>query len=349
MSANVRRLCVGIDWGTHSSKWWYVAQTSTGKRIEPSQLPSVIDSTIYRTASNLTIHRERARKRPEVADARLKRLLLKDPQGASYWEATREGIGISLGEAATLTIGCMFGDMFQSLKEATLRIDSTAEIEVRFSLPNWIGNDSEHAAARRRMYQTSVVSVALVKSLGQGKLPILGTKINISEWREMIKALRHDAEVCKLLENNPSDFGNMVEDEYSLGTFKWRLAAESSAAGFIPLGHLLADVPKGAKSQKHWVKLLVIDVGAGSTDAGYFISSRRLDDGELLLNYLPPARTFDYAGEQLTEMLQDFYVREHNRDLSIEEAEIMKVSAPERWQGPVTGVQTCALPISNSL
>jgi hypothetical protein len=123
----------------------------------------------------------------------------------------------------------------------------------------------------------------------------------------------------------------MVESDYSFDGFKWRLAAESSAAGYLPLERLLEDIPKKATAQKHWVKLLVVDVGAGSTDAGYLISSRRLDGHELLMNYLPPARTLDYAGEKLTEMLRDFYARERNRDLGLEEAETMKVSATARW------------------
>src|SRR2546430_17550409 len=51
------------------------------------------------------------------------------------------------------------------------------------------------------------------------------------------------------------------------------------------------------------------------------------------MNYLPAARTLDYAGEQLTEMLRDFYLREYNRDLSVEEAETMKLTAPDKWNG----------------
>lgn len=125
----------------------------------------------------------------------------------------------------------------------------------------------------------------------------------------------------------------MVEHDFELGRVTWRLAAESSAAGFLPLEDLLRDVPKDSKAQKHWVKLLVVDVGAGSTDTGYFVSSRTVENHELVLNYLPPARTLDFAGERLTEMLREHYFREHRRDLSIEEAEVMKVSAPEKWNG----------------
>jgi len=85
------------------------------------------------------------------------------------------------------------------------------------------------------------------------------------------------------------------------------------------------------KTEDHWVKLLVVDVGAGSTDAGYFISSRKAD-GKLLLNYLKPASALDYAGEQLTEMLKRFYLRKKNREMTIQEAETIKLNAPDEWK-----------------
>src|SRR5258707_15533307 len=136
MASSIRRLWVGIDWGVHSSKWWYSAKIAGGKHVEPQKLPSVVDSTIYRLGDNLLIGRERARIEKDIADARLKRLLLKDPQGASYWDATREGIGISLGDAATLTIACMLGELFTYLADKDLTLSASTEINLRFSLPN---------------------------------------------------------------------------------------------------------------------------------------------------------------------------------------------------------------------
>lgn len=333
METDVRQLWAGIDWGTHSSKWWYSADTGGRRELEPVRLPGVIDSTIYRQGESLIIARERARTRSlsDLEDARLKRLLLTDPQGASFWDASREGIGISLGEAATLTIACLLGDMFRFSRDQGLSISSATQVNLRFSLPNWIGMDSGHLAARRRMFQASAVSVGLIKRLGWEGLPGVGKKISIAEWKGTIAKVRAMPELSRYLAVQSLTFESMVENEYALDGFRWRLAAESSAAGYLPLERLLEDVPKKATAQKHWVKLLVVDVGAGSTDAGYLISSRRIDGYELLMNYLPPARTLDYAGERLTEMLRDFYSRERNRDLGLEEAETMKVSAPESW------------------
>ena len=104
-----------------------------------------------------------------------------------------------------------------------------------------------------------------------------------------------------------------------------------SAAGFLPLVHLLEDVPPESRAAQHWVKLLVVDVGAGSTDSGYFVSSRRIKDQHLVFNYLPSALTLDYAGEQLTEMLRDYIRRTRRRDVTKAEAETLKLTAPEDW------------------
>ena len=331
MAASVRRLWVGVDWGTHSSKWWYTAEAASGKQVQPNALPSVVDSTIYRSGDDLLVGRERARIKRDLADARLKRLLLKDPQGASYWDAIREGIGISLGDAALLTLGCMLGDVASHVAAENLELTPSTEVQLRFSLPNWIGSDSEHAAARKRIYQTTVICAGLIELVGWERLPMIGAKVNSSEWRNIVTRVRSMPDVQQVLGRCPNNFAEMVEGNHSIGGISWRLVAESSAAGYIPLCQLLREVPRGSKTQKHWVKLLVVDVGAGSTDAGYLVSSRRVDDSELLMNYLPPARTLDYAGEQLTEMLRDYYLREHNRDLSVEEAETMKLTASDKW------------------
>jgi len=333
MAASIRRLWVGVDWGTHSSKWWYTAEIASGKQIQPKALPSVVDSTIYRSGDDLQVGRERARIKRDLADARLKRLLLKDPQGASYWDAIRDGIGISLGEAALLTRGYLLGDVASHVAAENLELAPSTEVHARFSLPNWIDSDSEHVAARKRMYQTTVICAGLIRLLGWEHLPAIGTKVNLSEWRDVVGRVRSMPDVQQILGRSPNDFAEMVEGTNSIGGISWRLVAESSAAGYVPLCQLLRDVPRSSKTQKHWVKLLVVDVGAGYTDTGYLVSSRKVGDSELLMNYLPPARTLDYAGEQLTEMLRDFYLREHNRDLSVEEAETMKLTAPDKWNG----------------
>lgn len=323
----VAKLTIGIDWGTHSSKWWYTLDGNSPRRA-PNSVPRAIDSTVHRQGDTLVIQRERVPVRSDVQDSRLKRLLLVDPMGADYWGAVRQGIGISLGEAATLVIACMLSDAYASLSQTGANLDRVA-IQINYSLPNWTEADPAHNVARQRMFQTATVVSALVDKTGWDTLPQLGTPVSIVDWRKRVQDSRRD--IASLLSNCPPSFAKLMQKEYQCGNISWRLAAESSAAGFLPLEYLLSDIPSESRAALHWVKLLVVDVGAGSTDSGYFVSSRRIEDQHLVFNYLPPALTLDYAGEQLTDMLRDHLRRTRRRDITQAEAETLKLSAPEDW------------------
>jgi hypothetical protein len=329
MPALIKQLWIGLDWGTHSSKWWYSVETVAGEYEQAHRSGAVIDSTVHRTGDGLAMVRERTPLRSEIQDPRLKRLLLNDPQGASYWEAMREGIRISLGEAAALTLALLLGEAIEGIR-TNFRTDTNLRLHLCFSLPNWINSDPRHEAARRRMFETTIVLAGLVQDQGLQSLPGIGQNIGISDWRERLREVRQSEQIAVLLRSSAPDFATLVEKDFRVGNISWRLAAESSAAGFPPLLRLLMPEAEAQKTQDHWVKLLVVDVGAGSTDCGYFVSSRR-HDGSLILNYLRPAPTLDYAGEQLTEMLRDYYLREKGRDLTIQEAETLKLDAPDQW------------------
>ncbi len=59
MGQPLRKLWIGLDWGTHSSKWWYTAEGEAGNPIEGASIYPVIDSTVYRTGDRLKLVRER--------------------------------------------------------------------------------------------------------------------------------------------------------------------------------------------------------------------------------------------------------------------------------------------------
>jgi hypothetical protein len=169
---------------------------------------------------------------------------------------------------------------------------------------------------------------------GFNDLPHVGDEVKIEDWHERLFKVRQSDTCMDLFARSPQDFKSLVETGFfSRGKpgLKWRIAAESSAAGFPQLEQLLMPPQDARKPEDHWVKLLVVDVGAGSTDAGYFISSRKAD-GRLILNYLKPAATLDYAGEQLTEMLKKYYLQKRGRDMTLQEAETLKLNAPEEWK-----------------
>src|SRR5258708_2125237 len=142
MPKALEKIWIGLDWGTHSSKWWYEAEEEPGKLLPTTKAPAVIDSTIHRSGQKLSLIRERTRVKSDCQDSRLKRLLLSDPQGADYWDAVREGIGISLGDAATLSLGTLLGDVVRDLgsRNDAISPDKTT-VEIRYSLPNWISPD----------------------------------------------------------------------------------------------------------------------------------------------------------------------------------------------------------------
>jgi hypothetical protein len=224
----------------------------------------------------------------------------------------------------------MLSDLHSSLIAAAIELTDQTEISLRFSLPNWTENDPENEAARKRMYQATVIACCLLQHRGWGALPEMGKPNPIAPWRQLVKEIREEPETRALMNSVPASFSEMVEKEYKVGDLRWRLAAESSAAGFTSIKHILREVPKQSNVQKHWVKLLVVDVGAGSTDSGYFVSSREIKSGNLVFNYLPPAVTLNYAGEDLTKMLQTHF-RRQRKILTMDEAETMKVSAPDQW------------------
>ena len=335
MPKALSRISIGLDWGTHSSKWWYEAEEEIGKLLPATKAPAVIDSTIHRSGAKLSLGREREIRKSECADSRLKRRLLDDPLGADYWGAIREGIGISLGEAATLSLGVLLGDVACDLRSRDYAIvPGETAVEIRYSLPNWIGEQPAHHASRKRMFQTAALLSVLVAERGVEVLPSVGKEIGIEEWRTLIRETRQSSGCLQIFEKAPQDFASMIGASFFIPdrpSVSWRMVVESTAAGFPQLQHFLIPPEDARKTEDHWVKLLVVDVGAGSTDAGYFISSRR-SNGNLLLNYLKPAATLDYAGEQLTEMLKKFYLRKKNRELTIQEAETIKLNAPDEWK-----------------
>lgn len=84
------------------------------------------------------------------------------------------------------------------------------------------------------------------------------------------------------------------------GKLRWGFITESGAAGLPYLRAMdIEDVP-GAHGL---AKLLVIDVGAGSTDIGYMLRVRHRETRKEKLYYFTPASSFPVAGNELTKEL----------------------------------------------
>jgi hypothetical protein len=78
------------------------------------------------------------------------------------------------------------------------------------------------------------------------------------------------------------------------------------------------------------LKLLVVDVGAGSTDVGYVIRSMPPRDEEVkeALCQLPPANTCQSAGEDLSRRIIGIY-RTRGKHITLDEAEVIKITGAE--------------------
>ena len=331
----IKTFWVGVDWGTHSSKWWYTAEDESGEAFEPRRVGSVIDSTIHRRGESVVLVRERTATSGGLAIPRIKRCLIEYPLGPNFWEAKwEESTGLSLGEASALSLAVILGDAAENARTNGLQIiPGQTQIRTRFSLPNWVGEEQREVKARRQMFQACAVVAALIENEGLDALPKVGMEVPIEEWHQRTLRIRQIAECQHVLEGFPTSFKDLVERHFCLGVdgrVVWRLAAESSAAGFPQLERLLVDPDDASKTEDHWVKLLVVDVGAGSTDVGYMVSSRNRQN-QLFFNYLRPAPTLEWAGGKLTEMVSDYY-RSKGREMTLEEAEILKLNAPDEWK-----------------
>ena len=184
---SLSRLWIGVDWGTHSSKWWFTAQDSRGQISDVGRANPVVDSTLHRVGSSLMLAYEGTRLQSDCSVARLKRHLIENPLGPDYWEAAWRGTGLSLGDAATLCLATLLGDVATRLEEQKLGVDAETRVSVRFSLPNWISNDLGEQVARQNMFQTTAVVMALLASDGWAGLPRVGNRVRAEDWQRKMK------------------------------------------------------------------------------------------------------------------------------------------------------------------
>ncbi len=111
---------------------------------------------------------------------------------------------------------------------------------------------------------------------------------------------------------------------FSLSTAgpRWRFIVESGAAGLPYLRAMRLNNRPGVAGL---AKLLVVDVGAGSTDVGYMLKTSNVSTGAPTLYYFHPASTFAEAGNALTEELVKYH-RAQNKPITWAEAEAEKIA-----------------------
>src|SRR5256885_90119 len=92
---------LGIDWGTHSSKWaCYEARRGAYVSEFPLYSSDLMSKDEFLTFGTTLLNDD------DGARA-LKGLLINDPLGVSFWESQRHDANTSLGEAVSFSLCCL--------------------------------------------------------------------------------------------------------------------------------------------------------------------------------------------------------------------------------------------------
>jgi len=329
MEGHTKKVYVGIDWGTHSSKWAADVVTEENDDIF---LTNIISSDLLIDAGKITMAPPDSHLPDIERISSFKRYIIKDPY-TPFW-ACRDDINMSMGSGVVFSICTLLGNFIAELTERELiSVVNSTEIEVGFSFPNWLKeNDSGSRTAARNYHEAIVISCCLFK-IWTDNLPNPGELYSVKEWEELISKIRKD---IVFPADSRVSIGDMTTTEYepydfSIGEndnkLKWRYLVESCAAGLPYLRSIELKTPPGVPGLG---KLLIIDIGAGSTDIGYMLRTISIKDGSENLFYFPPAATLPIAGNVLTEAIKDFN-DSIGRSITFKEAENYKITMTSEW------------------
>lgn len=189
-------------------------------------------------------------------------------------------------------------------------------LEIRFSLPNWI--DIEEGAVGRATYEQAARVACYIFAHDRERWSRDPSPTR-DEWHTQVVAALDTLRISddNEIDQDPHGFRSMLRRESDVdGQIRFRFVAESSAAGLTGL------IRSGREDPRGILKVLVVDVGAGSTDIGYLLKT------DQALCQLPPANTCQVAGEDLSRRILEIY-RSQGRRISFDEAELIKIGGIE--------------------
>jgi hypothetical protein len=323
---------LGIDWGTHSSKW--VVQTDSRSPV----IGPIWDSAVCCLDDSLHMFTLDERFDNPAREMALKRKLIQDPD-QPFWEGHRPKLGSTLGEAVVFSLLCLLFDAQNALEKKGKTLIHDGPLTLRFSHPNWISEDNIRALS----YYRDAVAVA-VSIFVQGAQHKIGTRSVSISGNTLRNAVDRHRRVIEGLPAFPSRYDYREYLKCSKGTIKntnWELVFESCAAGFPYLlegeRETFEDILTKFPAAKRVRKILVVDVGAGSTDAGYMVRTVRPRNSKRimrpLLIWLPAADALEVAGRWLTDkILADF--KQQGRRTTGVEAEEHKIGSQTWFQKP---------------
>ena len=297
-------LYLGIDWGTHSSKWVW----ARGARAEFK----ILRSEVRLDNDHLLLSAD-APPSGSVFMGGLKKQLINNPS-TPFWGGLQRGMRLSLGELFAFSLWRLMSEAYAAAPRVASKQPDL--LEIRFSLPNWVDIDS--GAVGRATYEQAArvacnIFVADRTSWVQEQQP------RRLVWQKRVSRALDELGISDDLpiDHHPQGFRTLLKQECKINdNTRFRFVAESSAAGLTGLLRSDQEDALGV------LKILVVDVGAGSTDIGYLLKTKQA------LCQLPPANTCQIAGENLSRRILDIY-RSRGRQISFDEAELIKTTGSE--------------------
>ncbi|MGA2897659.1 MAG: hypothetical protein ABSE27_08695 [Acidobacteriaceae bacterium] len=264
----------------------------------------------------------------------LKRKLIQDPD-QPFWEGARPKLGVTLGESVVFSILSLLLDADRTLRQRDMSFRDHGSV-IRFSHPNWISSKSVRALQCFR--DAAVVALsALLEGFnadeqdGRITLPAATLRDIVRRHRPTVDGLPNFSD-----QYNHRDYERCAKG--TINDVQWEFVFESCAAGFPYLlqddrdifEDTLRTLPEGRRVRK----VLVVDVGAGSTDAGYLVRTVRPRDAQgimwPLLIWLPAADALELAGMWLTDRI--YADLQQQRPLvTLGEAEDTKLNRQLAW------------------
>ncbi len=305
---------IGIDWGTHSSK---ICLTVPPK----DYAPALFSSDLLHENDQLVFHPTEQHSQENLVQ-HLKSDLISQSLRFPFWSTDdRLDTGTSLGQAVVFSIMCLLTASRRMLHKEHRGVDFRT-VELGFSFPNWLAEDDRKATAAARSFCEAVsVAVTIVTRERLEALPAPGKPFSIAILKAMVDKARAATKNISLQALTIQDM-NTTSFRSSEGAPEWKFIVESGAAGLPYLRGMGLQNDPGISGL---AKLLVIDVGAGSTDVGYMLKTSNVQTAAPAFYYFRPASTFAEAGNALTEELMKHH-RAKNNPITRAEAEAQKVS-----------------------